>query len=116
MSDARPVQHSLTQADSGSLVTVGIGDSIRISLPQGTTGFRWAAVAAEPGLRLVDDHVTSTPRPLGRPGERVLVFEAIAPGRRVLQLEKRRDADQSVAQQFQIDVEVAESPPDTTGT
>jgi predicted secreted protein len=108
MSDRALANHFLTQNDSGRKITVQIGERIRISLPEGATGFRWALVADTNVLRQVDDDVVAELFPRGHAGDRILLFEAVSSGATSLRLQKRRDWDGNVADEFEVAVNVVD--------
>jgi predicted secreted protein len=100
------VRYLLTHADAGRRITIRVGERIRVSLPEGTTGFRWALAAETDALRQVGDKVDARVNPRGRPGERLLTFEALRTGDFVLRLVKRREPDRTVADEFAVSIEI----------
>lgn len=94
--DTRP-DIRLTEADSGTTVTVDRGDRIRVVLESNaSTGYSWVVDAAPSStvLRLVGEfYVPATSDLLGAPGVQVFDFEAIAMGSTSLSLSYERTSN-----------------------
>ncbi len=93
--DADAQRQVLDERDSGSAVTVEVGDEFAVRLESNpTTGYGWV-VAAQPEVvdLLSDDFQAPDTDLVGAGGVEVLVFEATAPGAGALRLEYVRSFD-----------------------
>jgi inhibitor of cysteine peptidase len=85
----------IEQRDSGSEVSVEVGDEFEVRLESNpTTGYGWV-VAAQPDVvdLLTSDFEAPDTELVGAGGVEVLVFEAMAPGSGELRLEYVRSFD-----------------------
>jgi inhibitor of cysteine peptidase len=83
-------QLELTAADSGSVVGLGGGDTVTITLDSnGTTGFQWNLVS-EPDASVLElvasEYVEPEDGLVGEGGVEVWTFEAVATGETALEL------------------------------
>ncbi len=102
---------TLTQADDGRLVSVGLGDVIKVSLAENpTTGYRWAADALDMTvLQLQDSTYSLNPGGgIGGGGIRTMTFQAASPGSARLKLKLWREwgGDASITNRFSVTVTV----------
>ncbi len=98
----------LRTADAGSRVSLLTGEPATVRLPETpTTGYRWQVEDLAPLLQLVEDRFDGSPEPRGATGERVFVFEALAPGQVALRLVKRRAwGDTEPVEEYLVDLDV----------
>jgi inhibitor of cysteine peptidase len=91
----------LGKADSGAQVTIRVGDTVNIRLPENpTTGHRWHAEIDPAALRQVSDSYEGATSPRGAPGMRVLTLQALRPGQTLLRLVNRRSWEAEVNDEF----------------
>ena len=100
---------TFTAADGGSRQTVEVGARFAVELAENpTTGYRWHAEAADPGLLTVGDEFTAGGAARGAPGTRRLVFEPRAAGTFELRLRQYRSWEpDDVIGEFAITVTTA---------
>ncbi|MDQ3681308.1 MAG: protease inhibitor I42 family protein [Actinomycetota bacterium] len=103
---------TLSAADNGKTVNVGVGDVIVIRLPENpTTGYRWFLERVdEPLLETEDDSFSLDPNPqIGSGGTRELRFRSKAPGRGAIALKHWQEwsGEQSVTERFALQVHSA---------
>jgi inhibitor of cysteine peptidase len=105
--------HKVMQVDessNGKTVTLHVGDSLKVALTENaSTGYRWMVTAQLDNiLRQVSDTSEGQGSPPGKPGVRVIGFEAGGPGTIDLTMEYRRhwERDTPAARQFQLHVVV----------
>ena len=93
--DADAKRSVIDQRDSGSEVSVEVGDEFEVRLESNpTTGYGWVVVAQPDVIELVSDDFQAPDTDLvGAGGIEVFVFEATAPGAGELRLEYVRSFD-----------------------
>ena len=105
-----PLNHVLTSEQNGSRLAVSVGDTITVSLPEtATTGYRWESDSGGESLRVVDTHPKASATPRGAPGQRVITFEVLRPGLTQLRLVRKRSWEQTIAEQYTVELEVREA-------
>jgi inhibitor of cysteine peptidase len=100
---------TLTEADEGREVSVGVGDSIVVVLEENpTTGYRWQIVRANGILELAgDSYEPASPMRVGSGGHRELRFRATAAGSAAIELRHLQQWDESsVTARFSVRVRV----------
>ncbi len=87
--------HTLTAAQTGHVVSVRVGDTLRVELEENpTTGYRWQAQPVEGGvLEPAGTQYNPGGQVAGAGGTAWLHFRAARPGRATLRLELRRPWD-----------------------
>jgi predicted secreted protein len=96
----------LTRDDAGTRRAVSIDEPIEITLPEtATTGYRWRLDTTD-HFEQVDDQQTAPVFPRGAPGVRVLTIRPQCTGPAQLRLVKRRQWEQTVVDEFVIDLDV----------
>jgi inhibitor of cysteine peptidase len=87
----------LDEAAAGRLVTVAVGERVRITLPENrTTGYRWRVGGGCAGILAVeDDEAKAGSGVPGAGGERIWVFAAKAEGQCELRFELARSWEES---------------------
>jgi inhibitor of cysteine peptidase len=85
----------LEQTDSGSEVTLDVGDRVDVQLDANpTTGYRWELAPLPDGIVLVSSDFEEPGGSLvGAPGTQTFVFDAVAAGSGILRLEYIRPFD-----------------------
>lgn len=85
--------HTLTAAQAGRVVTLRVGDTLRVELEENpTTGYRWQAQPVEAGVLepASTSYEAAGEHAAGSGGTARLDFRAARPGRVTLRLELRR--------------------------
>lgn len=98
---------TITQLDAGKSVTLGLGETVAISLDENpTTGFRWElAAGTDPTLELLSSEYLAAPGArVGGGGQRLWTFKAKKSGEVRLMLKRRRgwEKDDSGDEHFEI--------------
>jgi len=81
------------EGENGRAMTVGIGDSVKIELPENpTTGFRWQVASVDAGVLRPqsDDFVASSAAAVGGGGLRTLHWAAASTGTTEIRLHLKR--------------------------
>jgi inhibitor of cysteine peptidase len=104
---------TLSQADSGTVLTLKRGQTLILCLDENsTTGYRWSLPALDTEvLELKSDEINLPSNPgIGSGSQRVFTFQANNPGRVKLQLKNLREwvGDESTIEEFQVSVQVSE--------
>ena len=101
----------MTQADDGRLLSVGLGDVIKVNLAENpTTGYRWAVDTLDTtALQLRESTYSMTPGGgIGGDGVHTMTFQAASPGSAKLNLKQWREwaGDASIINRFSVTVTV----------
>ncbi|MEG4008566.1 protease inhibitor I42 family protein [Microcoleus sp. Pol11C1] len=104
---------TLSQADSGTVLTLKRGQTLTLRLDENsTTGYRWSLSALDTEvLQLKSDDINlGSNLGMGGGGQRVFTFQANNPGRVKLQLKNLREwvGEESTIEEFQVTVQVSE--------
>jgi inhibitor of cysteine peptidase len=101
---------TVTPADDGKSVVIGVGDLLRVELEENpTTGFRWEIDQLPPLIQLQQCSYLRNPETsIGGSTRRVFEFRSVATGTSELKLKRWRawEGEQSVEQRFIVSISV----------
>jgi inhibitor of cysteine peptidase len=102
---------TLTQADNGKSVTIGPGETVRISLDENpSTGFRWALEQGNDEILelLTSDYIQGSGPGVGGGGKRVWKFTAKKSGDARLVMKRWRtwEGDKSTVERLEVTIHV----------
>ena len=103
---------TVTLADNGKLIAVGLGEEVVVTLAENpTTGFRWSL---EPSYEAILElertaFVPPTSAAVGSPGQRVYTFKASDAGSGSLRIKLWRawEGENSVRERLEVTIQVA---------
>lgn len=106
-----PTHRELSEADDGSVVSLAVGESVEVLLPENaSTGFRWSLDrSVGPVLHMADDAPVRAERAEpGGAGARRFRFQAELAGDAAIHLKHWRpwEGDRSVTKRFVVRVQV----------
>jgi inhibitor of cysteine peptidase len=98
----------ITKADSGRELDVGVGETIKLGLPENpTTGYRWQLRSSGgPVLELAEHDFVPSRETVGAGGLRCWTFRAVRAGVARLELEQRRSWERQATDTFSVTISV----------
>lgn len=100
---------SLSAADAGRTLALGVGERAVMRLPENmTTGYRWAARIGSPAVALVADATDYPDAAIGAGGEARFTLEARTPGSAEIEFRRWREweGEGSIVERVTLVIEV----------